>query len=54
MGGSFWRDAAEFAPILIKRGGDYGVDHHLRPYFVTVLGLVWALMRRPHQNSVAV
>lgn len=53
MGGSFWRDAAEFAPILIKGAGITVLITISALVLSTVLGLVWALMRASHIKTLS-
>jgi polar amino acid transport system permease protein len=53
MGGSFWRDAAEFAPILIQGAGITVLITISALVLSTVLGLVWALMRSSHIKTLS-
>ena len=53
MGGSFWRDAAEFAPILIKGAGITVLITISALILSTLLGLVWALMRASHFKTLS-
>lgn len=53
MGGSFWRDAAEFAPILIQGAGITVLITISALVLSTVLGLVWALMRSSHIKALS-
>jgi len=53
MGGSFWRDAAEFAPILIQGAGITVLITISALVLSTLLGLVWALMRSSHIKALS-
>jgi len=53
MGGTFWRDAAEFAPILIQGAGITVLITISALVLSTVLGLVWALMRSSHIKTLS-
>ena len=53
MGGSFWRDAAEFAPILIQGAGITVLITISALVLSTLLGLVWALMRSSHIKTLS-